>query len=69
MVKKFPVNHSNQNFTEEEFNFITIIPDKKFPKIWITSQGCPWALSIRTQISEIMVRKFAEKLSRKSGNC
>ena len=30
-----------------KFNFITIIPSKKFPKIWITSQGCPWALSIR----------------------
>ena len=76
MVRKFPANvfqeiwkkneirkanHSNQNSTEEEINFTTIIPGKKFQKIWIASQGCPWALSIRPKFSKSWYGNFRRK--------
>ena len=44
-----------------KFNFITIISGKKFPKIWITSQGCPWALSIRPKFPTSWYGNFRRK--------
>ena len=48
-----------------KFNFI-LYSCKKFPKIQITSQGCPWALSIRPKFPKSWYgnfrRKFPENL-------
>ena len=38
------LNPQSEPFKPNFNNFRTIIPGKKFPEIWITSRGCPWAL-------------------------
>ena len=47
-----------------KFNLRTIIPGKKFLKIWMHLTRLSLRVFHSTQISEIMVRKFPEKSSR-----
>ena len=44
-----------------KFNFKTIISGKKFPKIWITSQDCPRALSIGLKFPKSWYGNFRRK--------
>ena len=51
---------------KRKFDFRIIIPGKKFPKIWITSRGCPCALFIGPKFPKSWYgnyrRKFPENL-------
>ena len=48
-----------------KFNFRTIIPGKKFPKIWITSQGCPCVLSIEPKFPKSWYENFRRRIPKK----
>ena len=76
MIRKFPVNVfqkiRKKIFAKRtiqtkiplrrKFNFRAIIPGKKFPKIWITSRGCPCALSIGPKFPKSWYGNFRSKI-------
>ena len=45
-----------------KFNLRTIIPGKRFPKLWITSRGCPCALSIGPKFLKSWYGNYGSKI-------